>query len=185
MSDGATQPARPRPAETVRQACRRWGEDEVARRCAALLRGSPPDEADLQLLGYLAATPSLTAPEYGSSSGWYLVWAARGLRYAWHPAAAPAVVAALTAPHWRVREMAAHVCREREIGEAADALVPLLADPVPRVREAAARALAAVGEAEHAPALRRLLDDETPRCRARAAQALRDLARRLDRDLDC
>lgn len=164
-------------------ACRRWGEDEVARRCATLLREDSPDEADLQLLGYLAATPSLTAPRHGTWPSWYPVWAARGLRYAWHPAAAPAAVRALGDDAWRVREMAAHVCRDREIGEAADPLVPLLADPVPRVRDAAARALAAVGEAEHARPLRRLLDDESPRCRARAAQALRDLARRLDRDL--
>jgi hypothetical protein len=156
----------------------------VARRCASLLRGDPPDEADLQLLGYLAATPSLTAPQHGTWPSWYPVWAARGLRYAWRPAAAPAVVRALGDDAWRVREMAAAVCREREIGEAADVLAGLLADPVPRVRTAAARAVAVVGEVEHAAPLRRLLADTDPQVRAGAARALRDLARRLDRRLD-
>jgi hypothetical protein len=165
-------------------ACDRWGADEVARRCAALLRGDPPDETDLQLLGYLAATASLTAPQHSTWPSWYPVWAARGLCYSWHPAAAPAVVGALGDDAWRVREMAAHVCREREIGEAADVLAGLLTDPVPRVRAAAARAVAVVGEAEHAPPLRRLLDDEEPQVRTRAARALVELARRLDRDLD-
>lgn len=42
-----------------------------------LLRGEPPDETDLQLLGYLAATPSLTALRSDSWPAWFPVWAAR------------------------------------------------------------------------------------------------------------
>jgi HEAT repeat protein len=86
----------------------------------------------------------------------------RGLCYAWHPAAAPAVVHALGDDAWRVRQRAANVCRVREIGESAEVLAGLLTDPVPRVRAAAARAVAVVGEAEHAPPLRRLLTDADP-----------------------
>jgi hypothetical protein len=183
VSGAPARSTRLRPAEAVRLACRRWGEAEVARRCAGLLCSGPSDEDDVALLGYLAAAPSLAAPVHGTWPQWHPVWAARGLRYAWDPEAAPAVVAALAAPEWRVREMAAHVCRVRELGEAAEPLAPLLDDPVPRVRAAVARALAVVGEAEHAAPLRRLLTDDDPQCRARASQALRALARRLDRDL--
>lgn len=178
-----------RPAQTVALACQRWGEQQVARRCAELL-AAPPGESDRELLAYLAAAPSVTtdrAPSLPLRAGWrdwYPAWAARGLRYAWDPAAAPAVVAALAAPQWRVRELAATVCLARELGQAADRLAELLADPVPRVRIAAARAVAALGEAEHAPPLRRLRTDPDPRCRAQAERALRVLAERLDRPLD-
>lgn len=118
----------------------------------------------------------------GAHAYWGRVWAARALLYAWHPMAVPAAVAALTDPHWRVREMAAKVCLRRELGEAADALAPLADDPVPRVRVVAARALAMVGEAEHAPALLALLDDPEPVVRHRAEQCLEVFSRRLDRD---
>lgn len=179
-----TDPApRIRPAEAVLLACGRWGEAEVALRCAALLRGEDPDDTDMALLGYLAAAPSMTAPRHGTWPEWYPVWAARALCYAWDPAAGPAAVSALSDPRWRVREMAARVCRVREVGDAADTLAGLLCDPVPRVRAAAARALATVGEAEHAPPLRRLVDDPEAVCRDRARQALNLLAERLDRPL--
>lgn len=145
-----------------------------------MLRGSEPD---LELLGYLAATRSGDPPRWGGVERWYPVWAARGLRYAWDPTAASAVVAALSADHWRVREMAANVCLERELGEAADSLAGLTGDPVPRVRSAAARALGAVGEAEHAEFLHRLLTDHDPTCREKARRALERLSLRLDRDL--
>lgn len=176
----ASVPSRPHPSEAVRVACERWGERDVARRCADMLDGGTPD---LELLGYLSAAPSGVAPTAGSWPNWYPVWAARGLLYAWDPSAERVVVRALASGAWRVREMAAKVCLAREIGSAGDALAELIDDAVPRVRIAAARAVSAVGEAEHAPALHRLLADGDAKCRDAAADALRVLSERLDRDL--
>lgn len=171
---------RPHPAEAVRAACERWGERDVALRCADMLTGGDPDP---ELLGYLSTAPSGAAPTWGLEPNWYPVWAVRGLLYAWDPAAEPAVVRALASEAWRVREMAAKVCLVREIGVAGDTLAELIEDPVPRVRIAAARAVAVVGEAEHAPALQGLAQDDDAKCRAAAADALRRLSDRLDRDL--
>jgi hypothetical protein len=125
------------PKERVRAACARWGEAEVVRDCVTVLRGGryPSDEKWL-LLGGPAAPSQLKSP---ANAYWAHVWVTRVLLYAWRDEAAPAVIAALAHPAWRVREMAAKVCALREIG--GDALAPLLADPVPRVRAAAARAL--------------------------------------------
>lgn len=176
----ASVPSRPHPSEAVRAACERWGERDVARRCADMLDGGRPD---MELLGYLSAAPSGDAPTAGSWPNWYPVWAVRGLLYAWDPSAEPVVVRALASDAWRVREIAAKVCVVREVGVAGDALAELVADSVPRVRIAAARAVSAVGEAEHAPALRRLAEDGDPKCRAAAIDALRRLSERLDRDL--
>ncbi|HEY1176761.1 MAG TPA: hypothetical protein VGF17_11430, partial [Phytomonospora sp.] len=84
------------------------------------------------------------------------------------------------------REMSAKLVRLREIGEAADALADLTGEdrePVARVRAAAARALGAVGEGEHAPALHIAEDDVEAAVRVAAGQGLRELRRRLDRDL--
>jgi hypothetical protein len=166
-----------RPAEWVRDAAARFGVAEVALRCAALLRGG----ADPELLPYLAG-PAVGLADTGVDY-WPRVWAARGLRYAWDQRAAPAVLAALSDPAWRVREQAAKVAAQYELGETAEALAALAADPVPRVRAAIAAALALVGEAEHAAALRALLTDPDPLVRPRAARALRALAHRLDRTL--
>lgn len=176
--------ARPHPRETIREACQRWGEAEVVRRCVNILDGATLGDDELDLLGYLAAARSRRAPRGGAWPAWYPVWALRCLLYVWRPEAAAAVVAATSGDRWRVREMAAKVCLARELGEAADALARLLADPVPRVRVAAARAVAAVGEAEHAEGLRRMLADPDPRCRTAAQTALRRLSIRLDRDLE-
>lgn len=174
----ASVPSRPRPAEVVRAACVRWGERDVALRCAAILDGGAPD---MDLLGYLSTAPSGVAPTRWPH--WFPLWAVRGLLYAWDPSAEPAVVRALGSEAWRVREMAAKVCLVREIGAAGDNLAGLIDDPVPRVRIAAARAVAVVGEAEHAPALQRLADDDVPKCRSAATDALRRLSERLDRDV--
>lgn len=169
------------PAGSVRAATGRWGEGEVVRRCASLLRGRGDDE---ELVGYLGGAHARAIVRDGLAYRyWPRVWAARGLLYAWDPVAAPAVVAALADDAWRVREMAAKVCRKREIGEAGDALSALGGDPTPRVRAAAARALGAVGEAEHAGVLRSLSVGDEPLVRVPAERALRLLCERLDRDL--
>lgn len=156
------------PRDLVRQACERYGEDAVAHWCADLMRGvRAGDHPPLELLG----------GHERWADYWFRVWGARGLLYAWDPSAAPAVVAGLHDPAWRVREMSAKVVRLRELGEAADTLSGLVGDEVPRVRAAAVLALARVGEAEHATAIRSLQHDEPELCQ----KALYELARRLDR----
>ena len=51
------------------------------------------------------------------------------------------------------------------------------------MRVAAPRALARVGEAEDADVVRDCLDDPEPSVAAAAERALREMSRRLDRDL--
>lgn len=164
-----------RPVDWVTEAVERFGRAEVALRCAALLRGGD----DPELLGFLAGR-AIGLATTGDGS-WPRVWAARGLRYAWDDGAAPAVLDALADPAWRVREMAAKVVLQYEIGEGADAVATLGADPVPRVRAAAAGALAMIGEAEHAAVLHSLMEDPEPSVRRKAETSLRTLSRRIDR----
>jgi HEAT repeat protein len=114
---------------------------------------------------------------------WPRVWAARGLLHVYLPDASPAVVNGLDDDAWRVREMCAKVARAQEIGAAADALHRRTSDEVPRVRVAALRALARVGEAEDADAVRDCLDDPERSVVVAAERALREMSRRLDRDL--
>jgi hypothetical protein len=163
-----------RPAEGVRAAVVQFGLSDVALRCAALLRGGEDEELNPYLAGRAVGLAK-------SRDYWPRVWGARGLRYAWDKRAAPAVVDALSDVSWRVREMAAKVALQYELGEAADALASLCADSVPRVRAAAAAALGVVGESEHADALRVLANDSEPLVRRRAERSLRTLAKRLDR----
>ncbi len=106
----------------------------------------------------------------------------RVVLYAWVPEAEPAVVAAMTDEHWRVREMSCKVLVRREIGSGVDGAHALLTDPVARVRIAAAGAVAEVGEAEQAARLRTLLTDESSQVSAQADRALLRLAERTDRD---
>ena len=82
---------------------------------------------------------------------WARVWAARALRYVWAESAAPAVVGALGDEHWRVRELAAKVVGDRELGEAAEHLVALLGDDTPRV--ASPPWALGRGEGEHGAAI--------------------------------
>ena len=84
------------------------------------------------VLGALTDRRWLASGKPPGNSYWARVWAARALRYVWAESAAPAVVAALGDEHWRVREMAAKVVGDRELGEAAERLVGLLDDGTPR-----------------------------------------------------
>lgn len=177
------------PAERVTDACVRWGDAEVVRRCATLLRPRPSaiqdDLLDLAMvLGDLTDRDWLAGGKPPGHGYWARVWAARALLYVWNDEAARAVLGALADEQWRVREMAARVVHVRELAEAADALVRACTDPVPRVRIAAARALAVVGEAEHTAGLRTLLEAGEPGVAAAGAAALRTLSARLDRVLD-
>lgn len=165
------------PRTLVHAACDRVGEDVVVAFCLGILNG---DEAFFD--------GSVTLHDLGGGitdhlSCWPRVWAVRALRYCWSHAAASPVVAALGDEAWRVREQAARVIGQRELGGAGDALLPLVSDETPRVRVAAARALAVVGEAEHADALRDAQDDPESSVRDAAVVALHLLSRRLDRDL--
>ncbi|WP_018352718.1 HEAT repeat domain-containing protein [Longispora albida] len=166
------------PADNARLAASRWGRQEVAARCAAILHGTEDAELTVVIGGLHGRAVEAGTTKEGD---WPRVWAARALLYVWDEPAAPAVVAALGDPQWRVREMAAKVAARRELGEAAETLAGLLADPVPRVRAAACRALAVTGESEHAPGLHALLSDPDPDVRTRAEQALGTLEHRLDR----
>ncbi|MDF8263187.1 HEAT repeat domain-containing protein [Luteipulveratus flavus] len=174
--------ARPTPRETVAQACERWGEPEVARRCAALIGGAH-DGGLVALLGSRAATDEAWMAR-SVNQYWMRVWGARALLYAWSTEAEPAVVAGLADDHWRVREMCAKVAVQRAIGAAADPAADLVVDPVERVRVAALRVLGAVGEGEHAAGVRTAYDDDSPAVQRAAYAALRSMSERLDRDLD-
>ena len=177
------------PAERVDEACARWGEGDVVRNCAALLglrAGVAPTGAALELamvLGALTDRRWLASGKPPGNSYWARVWAARALRYVWAESAAPAVVAALGDEHWRVREMAAKVVGDRELGEAAERLVGLLDDGTPRVRAAAVRALGQIGEGEHGAAIKALASDPDPTVAAAARSAVAALSQRLDRRL--
>lgn len=172
------------PPDRIRHAAAVHGAAAIARRCGPVLLGEPVlDEEFYLYLGGRHAQLRIDGLAPQDKDYWFRVWAARSLLYVWDPSVSSAVVSALADEAWRVREMAAKVCLQRDLGEAGDALAILLADPVPRVRAAACRALGAVGEAEYAPALRELLDDPDRDVRTRAEQALDRMARRLDRPL--
>jgi len=179
----------PSPAERVAEAYDRWGEVEVVRRCAGLLALDPAepvagDGLELSIvLGHLSDRAWLAGGKPPGHAYWARVWAARALRYVWRDTAAVAVMRALSDEQWRVKEMAAKVVADREIGNAAAVLDALADDDVPRVRRAAVGALAAIGEAEQADTIRALTDDPEPTVARAAATALAKLGRRLDRPL--
>ena len=168
-----------RPVDRVETLVGLVGTDAVADWCAALLRGADPEDADGLPLGWFGGRSAAG----WTQDYWPRVWAARGLLHGYRSQAAPAVVAGLDDEAWRVRELCAKVVRVQEIGAAAEALGRRTADEVPRVRAAAVRALARVGEAEEADAVRDCLDDPEPSVAVAAERALREMSRRLDREL--
>jgi len=172
------------PREAVAAACQDAGERQVALWCAELITAPHWNHPVLQWIGgaSLAAYRERGLDNDGNEY-WLRVWGARGLLYAWTPAAAPAVVRGLADPAWRVREMCGKVARRRELGDAAEPLARLVIDDVPRVRVAAVRGLALVGEGEHADLLHRACGDPEISVRDAARDALFDLGRRLERPL--
>ncbi len=178
-----------RPEERVRLLTDQIGPAAFARWCADLLTGrvghDDPDEPSLLWLGGQHAVELLALDDLPASphAYWPPVWAARGLLHVWDPLATSAIVDALGHHHWRVREMAAKVVRQWELGDAADSLTSLVSDDVPRVRLAAVRALARVGEVEHAEHVRAAAHDPDRSVAAAAERALEEMSRRLDRDL--
>jgi len=180
---------RAHPGQRVAELVGHLGKSEVVAWCADLVAGATAyDDPSGPSLAWLGGRHALVLLEQGDleASGnayWPRVWGARGLLYAYEPAAAPQVVGALHDGAWRVREMAAKVVARWEVADAADALGPLLDDGVTRVRAAAVRALGVVGEGEHADAVRGAGEDPEPSVRRAAATALAALRARLDRDL--
>ncbi len=168
------------PSDRIAEAARRFGEQEVADRAAALLSGTNEGEEFLLWVGgahakgILDGAPALYWPE---------VWGARALLGVWDDRAASAVRAGLSNRAWRVREMCGRVVVARELPFVAE-LEPLLGDEVARVRAVAARALSLVGGYEQAVAVKRLLTDPEIEVRRAAGAALKAFSARLGRAID-
>jgi len=162
------------------------GRAEVAGWCAGLLSGTiqygDPGYPPLTWLGGAHAASLLKRQAFGSRNQdyWPRVWGARGLLHFWSPDAGRAVIAGLSDPAWRVREMSAKIVRAQEVADAETELAKLGADPVPRVRAAALLGLGRVGESEHAEVVARSRHDRSPLVRRAAERALEELAGRLD-----
>jgi HEAT repeat protein len=177
------------PADRALAAADALGDDVLTDWCADLLTGRRAwGESGSPDLGWVGGRASRTWGAPGRLAGerdyWARTWAARTLLYVWDDAAAPAVVAGLTDPAWRVREMCAKVAARWEVGQAADACRALATDDdVPRVRAAALRALGVVGEGEDASVVHDALDDPEASVRTAAGRALDRLRSRLDRDV--
>ncbi len=128
------------PQQSVEQESARRGERAVVSGCIALLRGKTVDGELIIALGgppaEWAGTGEAPGPAY-----WLRVWAARGLLYAWHGSARPAVRSALHDEAWRVREMALRVVAQRGLVTERVAVEAMCHDSSARVRTAAARTL--------------------------------------------
>jgi HEAT repeats len=168
-----------RPALLVGELEHRVGTARAALWCADLLDGAAPP-AYAAVLPYLGGRPAAGVLDGSWQNYWARVWGARGLRYVWVDAAAPAVVGGLDDEAWRVGEMCLKVTALREIGEAGPGAARWIAHELPRVRAAACRALGAVGDTEHVVLVADRLDDDASEVRAAAGRALGLLQRRLD-----
>jgi hypothetical protein len=156
------------------------GEARAAELCAELLAAGSADEHP-ETLVYLGGDGgrAVLAGTGDWRPYWSRVWAARGLLYVWDDSAAPAVLAGLADPAWRVAEMCLKVSTRRDL-PAGDDAVRLARHELPRVRAAALRALGAAGDVEHVAAVQDALEDAEPQVRAAAARALDRMRARLD-----
>jgi hypothetical protein len=91
------------PRRRVALAAERDGTLELVRRCLNVLAGTRPDVELLWVLGGDSAPAVLAGREGGPDGYWPRTWALRALLYVWDPQAEPAVVAACSDEHWRVR----------------------------------------------------------------------------------
>jgi HEAT repeats len=155
------------PRDLLVEAERDYGIHAVIDMCLALLDGHTEYGRLPMPLAYLGGAHAVTQLERGTDlasrgqAHWPRVWAARALRHVWLPYAEPGVVAALSDQAWRVRETAAKIVAQRELGSAAEALEPLLTDKTARVRVAAIRALGVIGDQRHASLLATIDADQT------------------------
>lgn len=137
------------PRQSVERECARRGVGAVVAGCVDILAGRDIDVPLVRVLAGPAAEPVIRGQAGGLGGYWPRVWSLRGLLYAWEDpgeptypgAAVDAIVAAISDPAWRVREMAAKVIARHAIDPGLDAVVLLRDDPVPRVRRAAERAV--------------------------------------------
>jgi hypothetical protein len=129
------------PEQSVVAECVRRGKPEVVSGCIQILEGRGFDDALMLALAGPHARLVLAGHEGGKAGYWPRVWALRGLLYAWDDTATSAVINATSDASWRVREMAAKVCRCHCVEGAFDAMVRLQDDPVSRVQAAAERAI--------------------------------------------
>ncbi|MGA8428023.1 MAG: HEAT repeat domain-containing protein [Candidatus Dormiibacterota bacterium] len=129
------------PEQSVVAECARRGISAVVSGCIQILEGGESDDALMLALGGPHARLVLAGREGGRAGYWPRVWAMRGLLYVWDDVATRAVIAATNDESWRVREMAAKVCRRHRLEGAFDAVARLQDDPVARVQAAAERAV--------------------------------------------
>lgn len=176
------------PGDRARAAADALGDEPLTGWCADLMTGravwGEPGRPDIGWVGG-RVVHGWGSPEHlhDDTIYWSRVWAARTLLYVWNEDCGAEVVAALNDSAWRVREMCAKVCARWEVGAAADPCLGLVDDETPRVRAAAVRVLGATGEAEHAAGIRKALNDPDQHVRAAAERALKQLERRLDRQV--
>ncbi|WP_459710409.1 HEAT repeat domain-containing protein [Actinophytocola sp. KF-1] len=129
------------PRQRVEAEAARRGRERFAAGCVRLLRGDDADVPLILQLGGRTAPWALDPERDAAQRYWFRVWAARGLLWAWHDSAAPALRQALRDEAWRVREMAAKVVARHLLGDLLADVAELRDDPVPRVRAAATRAV--------------------------------------------
>jgi len=129
------------PQQSVVAECARRGKPAVVSGCIQILEGRGFDDALLLALAGPHARLVRAGREGGIAGYWPRVWALRGLLYAWDDIAISAVIGATNDESWRVREMAAKVCRRHAVEGAFDAVAQLQDDPVARVQAAAERAI--------------------------------------------
>jgi hypothetical protein len=126
------------PRVRIRRLADQVGEAAVVAGCVAMLRGE--DAAD-PVVAALGGRNARWLTDGERTAYWGRVWGARGLLYVFDDAAIPALAAAVTDEHWRVREMVAKVVARHRVDALAGPVATLRADGVPRVRAAAERAL--------------------------------------------
>ncbi|NRD52481.1 HEAT repeat domain-containing protein [Corallococcus exiguus] len=188
-------PAIPPRASTVSSAAAESGLSPVAREAQRLqsegrLRVSPEQMAELS--GHTGSTTDETlfgfsVRELSAADAAARVRAAERLKALAHPAAAPALAAALHAETDATAQVAlvqafAGLCRE----EGASVVSPLLSSPVPEVRIAALKALLVLAPNDAAPHLAQAMKDSDRSVRRRASLLALGLegetARRLGED---
>nr|WP_249351251.1 HEAT repeat domain-containing protein [Corallococcus exiguus] len=188
-------PAIPSRASTVASAAAESGLSPVAREAQRLqsegrLRVSPEQMAELS--GHTGSTTDETlfgfsVRELSAADAAARVRAAERLKALAHPAAAPALAAALHAETDATAQVAlvqafAGLCRE----EGASVVSPLLSSPVPEVRIAALKALLVLAPKDAAPHLAQAMKDSDRSVRRRASLLALGLegetARRLGED---
>ncbi|HEV3214061.1 MAG TPA: HEAT repeat domain-containing protein [Acidimicrobiales bacterium] len=137
------------PRQRIARLTANLGEPAVVAGCRRMLEGQKASDEVVEGLGGVHATRVL---DHAAGAYWGRVWGARGLLYVWGDEAIPALRAAVTDEHWRVREMVAKVVARRRVDALAGDVARLRGDEVPRVRAAAERALVTLATPTRGPA---------------------------------